>query len=49
MESQVKRERDNLLRILDSMEDGVYIVNRDYDVEYANKSLIKEFGSYQNL
>jgi hypothetical protein len=31
------------------MEDGVYIVNRDYDVEYANKSLIKEFGSYQNL
>jgi hypothetical protein len=31
------------------MEDGVYVVNQDYDVEYANKSLIKEFGAYEDL
>ena len=27
-------ERDNLISILDSMEDGVYIVNQHYDIEY---------------
>jgi PAS domain S-box-containing protein len=37
-------ERDNLTRILESMEDGVYIVNQQYDFEYVNPILIKEFG-----
>jgi transcriptional regulator with PAS, ATPase and Fis domain len=35
-EEAVRRERDNLLRILDSMEDGVDIINEQYEIEYAN-------------
>jgi PAS domain S-box-containing protein len=37
-------ERDNLTTILESMKDGVYIVNQQYDIEYVNPVLIKEFG-----
>jgi PAS domain S-box-containing protein len=40
-------ERDKLDSIMNAMEDGVYIVNQDYDVEYANPALIKEFGSFE--
>ncbi|MGC9517927.1 MAG: PAS domain S-box protein [Methanomicrobiales archaeon] len=40
-------ERDRLKVILDSMEDGVYICSKDYDVEYANPSLLKQFGPVQ--
>ena len=40
----LRRERDNLTNILDTMTDGVYIANRDYDIEYVNPALVKEFG-----
>ena len=38
---------DNLNSIYESMEDGIYIVNQQYDIEFANQSLIKEFGSFK--
>ncbi len=37
-------ERDRLTAIMDSMKDGVYIVNQECDIEYANPSLLEEFG-----
>ncbi len=40
-------ERDKLNGIMNAMEDGVYIVNKDYDVEYANPVLISEFGNFE--
>lgn len=43
-ESTIKAERDKLLGILNTMEDGVYIVNRDCDIEYINPVIEKEFG-----
>ena len=37
-------EKNKLVSILDSMDDGVYIANRHYDIEYLNPLLKKEFG-----
>jgi PAS domain S-box-containing protein len=44
-EEQLRRERDNWIRILDAMEDGVYIADRKYNLEYVNPALKREFGS----
>ena len=43
-EKAIRLERDNLTNILSSMEDGVYIANQQYEIEYVNPALIKEFG-----
>ena len=43
-EDVLRSQRDGLMNILESMADGIYIINQDYDIEYANQSLIKEFG-----
>jgi len=40
----IRHERDRLTAILDSMQDGVYIVNRNWDIEYINPVLVREFG-----
>ena len=40
----LQTERDKLTGILDAMEDGVYIVSRDGDIEYANPALKRAFG-----
>src|SRR4030042_2976493 len=40
----LRREREKLINILDSMEDGVYIVNQENDIEYINPILEKEYG-----
>ncbi len=45
LEEKIKEERDNLNLILNSMPDGVYIVSKDYKVEFMNKILIDEFGN----
>ncbi len=44
-EEKYKYERDNLMNILASLMDGVIIINKQYDIEYANPILINEFGS----
>lgn len=37
-------ERDNLAGVLDSMEDGVYIIDQHYEMEYANPALESGLG-----
>ena len=44
-ESELQIERDKLTAIFESMADGVYIVNKDHDIQYANPVLKKTFGS----
>jgi len=44
LEWKIEEERDNLNLIFENMVDGVYIVSRDYKVEFMNKVLIDEFG-----
>lgn len=43
-EAALKLERDKLRGILDAMEDGVYIVDADYEIEYINPPLMAHFG-----
>ncbi len=43
-EQTLRNQRDKLMNILDSMADGIYIVNQDFEIEYANSTLVKEFG-----
>jgi len=43
-EETVQLERDNLFAILEAMKDGVFIVNRQYTVEYINSELENDFG-----
>ncbi|MEN6307609.1 MAG: PAS domain S-box protein [Anaerohalosphaeraceae bacterium] len=35
---------DRLLGILDTMPDGIYVVSNNFDIEYANKALLNDFG-----
>jgi len=43
-EEALKSERNKLKGILDSMTDGVYIVNQQYEILYTNPVIEKEFG-----
>jgi len=40
----LRLESENILNILKSMEDWIYIVNEQYDIEYINPALRKELG-----
>jgi PAS domain S-box-containing protein len=44
VEKVLQVERDKLNDILDSIQDGVYIVNQENDIQYINPVLQKEFG-----
>ncbi len=43
-EEALRLERDNLTNILDTMEDGVYVVNEKNEIQYLNPAIKKEFG-----
>ena len=45
----MRAERDNLRNIFDSIEDGIYIVNQQYDIQYVNPILVKDFGPYEGV
>ena len=47
VEKELLLERDNLINILNSMEDGVHIVDKNYNITYVNPSFVKEFGRYE--
>jgi PAS domain S-box-containing protein len=47
MEEALRLQRDNLINIMESMPDGVYILNRDYTIPYANRALTERFGRYE--
>jgi PAS domain S-box-containing protein len=42
-------ERDRLLNILNSMGDGICIINQQYDIEYVNPALEAQFGTVSRL
>jgi len=46
-EAALQLERNNLKGILDSMNEGVYIINQEYEVLYTNPALEKEWGPVQ--
>ncbi|HXZ94750.1 MAG TPA: ATP-binding protein, partial [Dehalococcoidia bacterium] len=43
-EEALRHERDMLMNVLEAMKDGVFIVSRQYDVEYINPALTEELG-----
>jgi len=43
-EEALRLEQSKLKTILDAMEDGVYIVNRNCDIEYVNPVIERQFG-----
>ncbi|MBU1740257.1 MAG: PAS domain S-box protein, partial [Proteobacteria bacterium] len=43
-EEEIRRQSEQLLAIMDSMEDGVNIVDGDFNVQYVNPLLIREYG-----
>ena len=46
-EQKVEIERARLRSILDTMPDGIYIVNNQYEMEYANPVIERQFGIAQ--
>ncbi|MFH1350164.1 MAG: PAS domain S-box protein [Pseudomonadota bacterium] len=38
------KEVEELIRIFESLDDGLYIIDEDYNVEYMNKIMVKYFG-----
>jgi len=46
IENALLYERNKFINILDAMKDGVFIVNKDCEIEYANPALVKEFGYF---
>jgi len=49
VEETLRIERDNLHNIFESIENGIYIVNQEYDIQYVNQVLIKDFGPYEGI
>ena len=46
-EQSLEIERKKLKGILETMENGVYIVNREFDIEFINPMTLKDFGPVQ--
>jgi two-component system, NtrC family, sensor histidine kinase HydH len=44
LQHRIAAERDRLKAILDSMDDGIYIVGRDYRIRFMNQALRTEVG-----
>src|SRR4030066_2027770 len=44
-EIALKNERDRFMNILESLEDGIYIVNQQHDIEYLNPVIKQTFGN----
>jgi PAS domain S-box-containing protein len=46
-EEELRRARDYFIDILGAMEDGLYISDDNFNTQYVNPALVKEFGPYQ--
>ena len=44
IEHALQLERSRFKSILDSMEEGIFIINRQHEIEYINPAIEKEFG-----
>lgn len=40
----IKEEYAQLLAIFDALQDGVYVINSDYQMEFMNRSMVGDFG-----
>ncbi len=40
----MKHRGKRLTAVLEALEDGVYVINQDYSIEYMNSAMIKAFG-----
>lgn len=47
-EQKMNNEKEKFRSILDSMDDGVYIVNDQFEIEYVNPVIEREFGKPKN-
>ncbi|MHC1742082.1 MAG: PAS domain S-box protein [Syntrophobacteraceae bacterium] len=43
-QAALEQERDKFMSILESMPDGVYMVNAEHDIQYINPVIRREFG-----
>jgi PAS domain S-box-containing protein len=43
-EKALRTERDKLVNLLNAMEDGVYIADQDYNIEFVNPVILRDFG-----
>ncbi|MFX1277087.1 MAG: ATP-binding protein [Promethearchaeota archaeon] len=43
----LKNENDKLFNILDSLDDGAYIVDQEYNIKYLNPSFERQFGPFK--
>ncbi|MDO9566113.1 MAG: response regulator [Candidatus Desulfaltia sp.] len=43
----LKQANDNLTNILNSFNDGIYIIDRDYDIKFVNLATTKDFGLFE--
>jgi PAS domain-containing protein len=43
-EEALRRDRDMLMTVLEAMKDGVFIVSRQFNIEYMNPALVEELG-----
>jgi signal transduction histidine kinase len=41
----ISTERKNLEKILESMQDRVFVINKDYTIQYMNKMLVRTYGN----
>lgn len=48
IEKKLKHERNNMINIMDSITDKLYVVDKNYDIQYANPSLINKYGPVEN-
>ena len=46
-EKALRNAKDNMTNFLNSMTDGVYIVNREHDIKFVNPVLTKDFGPFE--
>ena len=46
-EETITKQRDQIANILNSMVDGIYIVNQRYDIEFLNSVLETQFGAFE--
>jgi PAS domain S-box-containing protein len=46
--AELKYERDNFSNIINSTLNGIYILNHEYDLEYVNPVLEKDFGLFKD-
>ncbi len=43
-EADVKFEKERFISVLNILEDGIYVVDENYDVEYVNQVIERDFG-----